>query len=111
MADAIETLIRTDRLGIPSISVFELYAGVKGKKRLMAIEAIIKSTIIFPLDAQSAYKAGKVYTLLKKEGKLIGNQDILIAGIALTNDLPLLTRNIDHFQRIKGIRIISPEEV
>lgn len=64
----------------------------------------------FPFDSQSAYQAGKIYTLLKKEGKLIGNQDILIASIALTNDIPLLTRNIDHFQRIKGIKIISPRK-
>ncbi|MBU0701794.1 type II toxin-antitoxin system VapC family toxin, partial [bacterium] len=99
ISDAIDVLIKNDASGIPSITLFELFAGIEGKKRLSAIETIAKSAIILPLNAQSAYQTGKIYTILKKEGKLIGNQDILIAGIAMANNLPLLTRNIDHFQR------------
>ena len=111
MADVVEHLIKEDALGISAISVFELYAGISGKKRLKAIEAIIKTSIILPVDATSAHRAAGIYTLLKKRGDLIGNQDLLIAGIALANDLPLLTRNIRHFQKIKGLRILHPSQI
>lgn len=111
MADAVEALIKRGALGIPSISVFELYAGIEGRKRLAAVKALLKNSLILPLDGLAAYQAARIYTILKREGRLIGNQDLLIAGIAISNNLPLLTRNIDRFQRIKGIRIISPEQV
>jgi predicted nucleic acid-binding protein len=32
--------------------------------------------------------------------------DSLIAGIALVNDLSLLTRNRKHFERIEGLRLL-----
>jgi len=34
---------------------------------------------------------------------LIGFPDILIAGICLAHDLPLLTRNQAHFERIPDL--------
>lgn len=40
----------------------------------------------------------------------IANQDILIAAICITHDLPLLTRNTEHFTRISRLKLFhSPE--
>jgi predicted nucleic acid-binding protein len=35
--------------------------------------------------------------------------DSLIAGIAIANDLELLTRNRKHFAKVEGLRLVSPE--
>ncbi|MBC8496778.1 MAG: type II toxin-antitoxin system VapC family toxin [Anaerolineales bacterium] len=48
---------------------------------------------------------------MQREGKLIGVLDTQIAGICLSHNLPLLTRNTDHFQRVPGLELISPEEI
>jgi predicted nucleic acid-binding protein len=40
---------------------------------------------------------------------LIGLADILSAGICLSNELPLLTRNVDHFNRIEGLKLVTPD--
>jgi tRNA(fMet)-specific endonuclease VapC len=102
----VSELIQKNKLAITSVSVFELYAGVIGKKRLKQIETFVKSVFIFPLSLVEAATAAKIFTELKRRGKLIGNQDILIAGICVANSLPLLTRNTAHFTAIKELKLV-----
>ena len=110
-AQFISDLIKRNRLSITSISVYELYAGITEKKRLIQIETFIENVFVLPLDTIEAATAGKIFTDLKAKGKLIGNQDILIAAICISNSLPLLTRNIDHFKIIKNLKLISPADI
>ena len=106
-ATEIEQLIEQDRLALTSITVFELYAGIIGKKRIKQIDDLITILPVFPLEAQHARTAVKIYNELKKTGNLIGNQDILIAGICITHDVPIITRNTAHFSRISQLRLFS----
>jgi len=105
-AVAVADLIKKDRLAVTAITVYELYAGILGTKRLRQIEAFVENIPVMPLEKVEAAWAGRIYTELKSQGKMIGNQDILIAGICLANSLPLLTRNAAHFESIKGLEII-----
>ena len=52
---------------------------------------------ILPFDTTAAENAADIWRVLADAGQLIGVPDILIAGVCLANDLPLLTRNIDHY--------------
>ncbi|MFQ6083254.1 MAG: type II toxin-antitoxin system VapC family toxin [Candidatus Aminicenantia bacterium] len=110
-AQVISKLINKDQLAITSISVYELYAGITGKKRLKQIETFIENIFIFPLNTVEAAIAGKIFTDLKAKGKLIGNQDILITGICIANSLPLLTKNQSHFRNIEKLKLISVDEL
>jgi tRNA(fMet)-specific endonuclease VapC len=40
-----------------------------------------------------------------KTGRLIDDIDILIAGIALSNNLVMVTDNTEHFKRIGGLKV------
>lgn len=102
-AQALTDLLQEGRLAVTAITVFELYAGVLGAKRLKQIETFCESVPVFSLGLLAAAYAGKIYTDLKSTGMTVGNQDILIAGICLANGLPLLTRNSAHFAPIKGL--------
>ena len=44
---------------------------------------------------------------LRKKGTEIGHTDTLIAGIAITSELQLVTNNTAHFKRIKGLEITN----
>ncbi|OPX38065.1 MAG: hypothetical protein B1H11_05055 [Desulfobacteraceae bacterium 4484_190.1] len=46
-----------------------------------------------------------VYDKLMTESYV--NQDILIAGICITQDLPLFTRNTAHFLRISRLKLFN----
>lgn len=110
-AQVVSELIENNKLAITSISVYELFAGITGSKRLKQIETFIENVYVFPLDIIEARIASKIYTELKAQGKLIGNQDILIAGICIANYLPLLTRNMTHFELIKKLKLVSPDDL
>lgn len=104
-AKMIANLIQEDRLALTSITVFELYAGVSGSKRLEQIDHLVSLTKVFPVRTEEALAAAGIYNKLKNQGKLIGIQDILIAGVCLARKHPLLTRNRDHFSRVSGLKL------
>lgn len=106
-AELIAGLIKKDLLALTSITVFELYAGVSGSKRLEQIDDIVSLAKIFPLGTEEALASVGIYNELKKDGKLIGIQDILIAGVCLACKQPLLTRNRDHFSRVSGLKLVA----
>ena len=109
-ADVLSEQVSSEEAAITAISVFELYAGVEGSKRLRQIESLVQELIVLPLNTMEAAVAGRIYTQLKARGKMIGIQDILIAGICIANDLRLYTKNMAHFSEIKDLRLISPNE-
>ena len=108
-AQTVANLLKERRLAITSITVFELYAGVRGAKRLRQIEAFCQHVAVLPLNLLAAAHAGKIYTDLKAKGTTVGNQDILIAGICLAHGLPLLTRNRAHFAPIEGLVVFQDD--
>ena len=110
-ANVFAELISLEKAAMTAISVFELYAGIEGAKRLRQIETLVQELIILPLNTLEAAIAGRIYTQLKSRGKLVGTHDMLIAAICLANDLPLYTKNIAHFSEIKDIRLLSPNEI
>jgi predicted nucleic acid-binding protein len=110
-AEVVSELISNGEAVLTSITVFELYAGVEGKRRLSQIETLVRDLMVLPLDAIEAATAGKIYTQLKMKGQLIGTNDILIAAVCLANGLPLYTKNVTHFLKIKDIQILTREEI
>ena len=46
--------------------------------------------------------------MLRRQGQLIPDLDLLIAATALAHDLTLVTRNRHHFERIPDLRLHSP---
>ena len=60
-------------------------------------------SLLFDDSAQAA--ASKIRADLTKAGTPIGPYDLLIAAIALTNDLILVTHNTREFNRVTGLKI------
>ena len=58
-----------------------------------------------PLDDAAAVEAGALRADLAAAGQIIGPYDLLIAAIARTNQLTLVTHNTKEFSRIKGLKI------
>ena len=58
-----------------------------------------------PLDYASAKAAGVLRHSLELAGTPIGLVDQLIAGIAIANNLTVITRNTREFARVTGLRV------
>jgi len=58
---------------------------------------------ILPFDQPAAELAGQIAGDLERVGRPIGVADPMIAAIALTQGLELVTGNTTHFQRIQQL--------
>lgn len=89
------------------INVFELYKGVyrvKEKRREeLRIKEILDSLTLLALDYESAKLAGQLDATTRSNS--IGESDLLIASIALSNNQTLITRNKKHFERLQGLEV------
>ena len=103
---------------ITSITVYEINIGLEKTKRKISENRykelykawleFINGMEIFSLGFKEAEKAAKIYDLLEAEGQRIDDNDILIAGIMLTNGIKkIITKNIKHFERVKEIVVLS----
>ena len=97
-----------DKLTINIISYFELLRGLKdlgNQEKLKNFEDFIQENELLLIRKDTAEKAAEIYADLKKDGNLIEDADILMAAIAIVDDLILITNNTSHFDRVKGLII------
>ena len=107
---------RVAQAGVAAISVSiltvgELYFGAYNSARLEAnlkrIREFLSSPgpIVLSIDDAAAKYFGKFKAALRRDGKPIGDVDLLIAGIAASRGLKVVTNNTEHFERIAEISL------
>jgi len=104
---AVAYLSRFGRLTITTITVFERLRGYRlailngrsYQRQLQAFETLVASSDVLPFDESAAGIAGEIWGRVsaRRRGQL---GDILIAGIAVSRQLPLVTRNRRDFAEI-----------
>jgi len=96
-------------VGISTITLFELQYGVeKSQYRQRSEDALAKFMLplnLIDLDRSAAEEAAVIRAQLEKKGQSIGPYDLLIAGLARSRDLTLVTNHTREFERIVGLRI------
>lgn len=108
--NAKEYLENYDSINFSIITHYEILNGLlykDARKQLKRFSEFADLNKILPLTLSATKQAAEIYANLKKKGQPIGHTDCLIAGIALTNNLQLVTNNIDHFKRVKGLEIVN----
>lgn len=91
-----------------TISVFELWQGledIQDEEKRERIEHFLSALGLLAFEVESAKIAGTIFSELERRGETIEAEDCMIAGIALYHREAILTRNTNHFQRIKGVAI------
>ncbi len=98
-------------LALSIISVAELWEGVcfsKDPERSQSIlEEFLAGVVVLRIDEEICKRFGKLRGLLRQQGRLVGEFDLLIAASALRHDLSLLTHNRRHFENVEGLRLES----
>ena len=102
-------LIRAEQLQTTVINSFELLSGRQEGRKADRLQKLLASLPILPLDPKAAERAAEVRQMLERTGQTIGMGDSLIAGIALSHKLPLLTRNRRHFARVAKLELSAIE--
>jgi len=96
-------------VGVSSITVSELYYGVRKSKRqdenLHRLFAFLLPFEVLPYDESAAGVYGGIRADLERRGEIIGPLDMLIAAHALSRELILITNNIREFRRVQGLQL------
>lgn len=94
-----------------SVAKAELHFGAQNSARLsenlQRIEIFCRAFESLPFDDDSARHYGIVRAQLRREGRPIGGNDLMIASIAIANSHVLVTRNVREFSRVAGLEVES----
>ena len=92
-----------------ALNAFEVYYGAYRSRRrevnVKEAKRILARLEVLPLREDSAEEAGRISADLEVKGVPLDFRDVLIAGISLTNRLKIITRNKEHYSRIRGLEV------
>jgi tRNA(fMet)-specific endonuclease VapC len=103
-------LARYGKINLSIITYYEILSGLKHKdasKQLDLFLEFAQHNSILLLTKDSIEISSDLYANLRKSGKPIDDIDILIAGVALSNNLAVATNNEDHFKNINNLKILN----
>ena len=96
-------------IAICVITVSELYFGAYNSsqitKNLITAETFVQSLTVLSLNNDVLKKFGQLKAQLRQSGTPVADFDLLIASVALTENLILVTNNTRHYWRIDGLKL------
>jgi tRNA(fMet)-specific endonuclease VapC len=96
-------------IALCSVVKAELYTGaMKSQQPQQTLNNQQKFTqrfVSFPFDDKAAIVYARLRATLEQSGRTIGGNDMMIAAIALENNLILVTHNTAEFGRINGLSV------
>jgi predicted nucleic acid-binding protein len=104
---ALEYLAHFGRLTITSVTVFERLRGYRlanrekkpFERQLLAFETFVANCVVLPFDDEAARVAADLWSAVpRRHRQQLG--DILIASVAISRQIPLVTRNWRDFTRL-----------
>lgn len=103
-------LIPKHQQHISTVTVSEIVYGAMKSSRpayhLNNLEQILLPSVnVVSFDSKAACVCGRLRAELEKKGQPLDLADLEIASIAIAEDLILVTGNIRHFSRIKGLKL------
>ncbi len=107
MLDLRDHVAPDETLAVTAISVGELVHGAYKSARTMdnltRLDVLLAAVEILPYDDNAARQFGRLKAALEQTGQLLADLDLQIASIALLSNVPLVTHNRRHFERVPGL--------
>ena len=97
-----------DKINISIITYYEILSGLKHRdanKKMALFLKFASTNSVLPLTESSVSISSQIYADMRRAGSPLDDIDILIAGVAIANDLIMVTRNRRHFGRINGLEV------
>jgi predicted nucleic acid-binding protein len=105
---AVDDELARGELSTTAITAYELRRGARSEKALGAVELLLAQMAeIVSFDDTAAAEAAAVYRELTRAGQVIGKADLYIAGICITSEAQLLTRNEREYGRVPRLDLVK----
>ncbi len=101
-------LAEHSRIQISIVTYYEILSGLKhrdARQQLSQFLAFTAQNTILPLTIASVQQFVDFYATPRQQGTPVDDIDLLIAGVAIANNLVLATHNQRHFNRIKVLEL------
>jgi tRNA(fMet)-specific endonuclease VapC len=102
-------------VAVSFITVGELQFGAKKRKwgaaKLGDLEKRLRGAVIVPYDRLLCDTYGRLKADTRAAGIVVADNDMWIAASAVRHNVPLITHNRRHFERIPDLVVISEEPV
>jgi tRNA(fMet)-specific endonuclease VapC len=108
MANFQKYLAKFEIIEISLITYYEIMSGLLYKNALKQLEIFndfVFENVVIAATEESCKISSEIYSKLRTNGELIDDIDLLIAGIAIENEMTLVTNNTNHFGRISGLNL------
>lgn len=112
--DVAELVADLDESGTSMVAtptVMELWEGIHRADSTTAereaVQKLLEDLREVPFDRECAMKTGEINARLASAGKPIDVEDVMIGATALAHGVPVVTRNVSHFERIDGLEVVS----
>ena len=115
--DRVITLDDEGRHAISAVTITELRLGVTKRydqgtdarrDALKALDRLCARFELLPVDRPVSVAAADIIAALQQRGEPLNDlHDVYIAATAYTEQLPVLTANVDDFDRIDGIDVVD----
>jgi len=95
-------------VAISAITEAELWYGVEKRnsnKLRKLVSAFIQPLEVIPFDSDAARCYGVINAEIQKNGTPIDMADAMIASIGITRKMTVVTSNVRHFGKIKGLKL------
>lgn len=109
----VENAIGDEDRAISVVTVSELLhgvhraAGAQRTRRRAFVEHLLAGMRAIEITEPIARVHADIWAQLAAKGQLIGAHDLWIAATALAHGMGIATGNVDEFQRVPGLRVIT----
>lgn len=108
--EIVEAVTNKEQIALTAINVYEILKGLRWKdntKKKVLFEEFLKSVPVFTIDAAAILLAADIYADLRKSGNTVGDADILIAAIVISNNGELVSNNTKHYDNIASLNLVN----
>ncbi|MCI5145375.1 MAG: PIN domain nuclease [Candidatus Electrothrix sp. AR3] len=105
--DLVADLIRLDRAYLTGPVMAELLHGVRGKREATQLHSVFAAIPVLEISQKDWIATGNTLHTLRKKGLTIPLTDVLIASVAIANNMPVLTLD-KHFRHLSAECIQIP---
>lgn len=98
-------------VAVSTITVGELVLGTQLSenpvRELAKVETFLRPIHTIPFGRDEAFRWASLEAQLRKQGNRIEAEDAMIAATALVPGMTLVSGNIRHFERVKGLSFVD----
>ena len=107
--DKLRELDQEGRQATTSINSFELFYGAsrsrEKRNNIEKVKNLLERLEVLPFELGSSERAGEELAALSARGESVDFRDAMMAAVARSNGLPIVSRNRDHFSRFRDLKL------